>query len=76
LDALAYGINFGLLEERAYSPVVLKGWQALEEAVSAEGKLGWVQFEAASPGNRQKDEAYGARTFLLAGSDVWKLLEN
>jgi rhamnogalacturonyl hydrolase YesR len=74
--ALAYGVNAGLLEKEKYLPVVLRGWQALEDAVSADGKLGWVQFEAASPQETSEDmtEAYGAGAFLLAGSEVYRLL--
>lgn len=76
--ALAYGINSGLLEKGIYLPVVLKGWQALEDAVTPDGKLGWVQFEAASPQETSKEmtEAYGAGAFLLAGNEVYRLSDN
>jgi rhamnogalacturonyl hydrolase YesR len=76
--ALAYGINSGLLEKEVYLPVVLKGWQALEDAVAPDGKLGWVQFEAASPQETSKEmtEAYGAGAFLLAGSEVYRLSDD
>lgn len=74
---LAYGINSGLLSKESYLPVVIKGWEALEEAVSPEGKLGWVQPVGASPGETSKEmtEAYGIGAFLLAGAEVYRLVE-
>lgn len=75
--ALAYGINRGLLGKEKYLPVVIKGWNALERAVFADGKLGWVQPVGQDPRKTTKDmtEVYGVGAFLLAGSEVYKLAE-
>ena len=76
--ALTYGINSGLLEKEKYLPVVMKGWKALEDAVFPDGKLGWVQPVGAAPQETTKDmtEVYGVGSFLLAGSEVYRLIED
>ena len=72
--ALAYGINSGLLDKETYLPLVIKGWNALEEAVFPGGKLGWVQPIGEDPRetNKKMTEVYGVGAFLLAGSEVCK----
>lgn len=72
--ALAWGINNGLLEKERYLPVVKKAWKGLVWAVQENGKLGWVQSVAASPGKVSRDDTmeYGVGAFLLAGSEVAK----
>ncbi|WP_455674606.1 glycoside hydrolase family 88/105 protein [Phocaeicola sp.] len=73
--ALAYGINEGLLEKEAFLPVVVKGWQAMLDAVEPNGKLGYVQPIGADPRKvtRSMTEVYGVGAFLLAGNQVYKL---
>jgi rhamnogalacturonyl hydrolase YesR len=75
--ALAWGINNGLLERDAYLPVVLRAWNGLTGAVSREGKLGWVQRIGSAPDeiSREGTEVYGVGAYLLAGSEIFKLLE-
>ncbi len=75
--ALAWGINEGILERDAYLPVVLRTWDGLAGAVSPEGKLGWVQRIGYAPDEISKDgtEVYGVGAYLLAGSEIFKLLE-
>ena len=75
--ALAYGINNGLIDKTIYLPVVLNGWEALQKAVSDDGKLGWVQPVAQDPMQTTKEmtDVYGVGAFLLAGSEVYKLVE-
>jgi unsaturated rhamnogalacturonyl hydrolase len=75
--ALAYGINSGLLDKEEYLPIVLKGWKALEKAVFADGKLGWVQPVGEDPQKTSKEltDVYGVGAFLLAGCEVYKLAE-
>jgi unsaturated rhamnogalacturonyl hydrolase len=75
--ALAYGINRGLLDKTKYLPVVLKGWEALGKAVFPDGKLGWVQPVGKDPRQTTRDmtDVYGVGSFLLAGSEVYKLAE-
>jgi rhamnogalacturonyl hydrolase YesR len=71
----AWGINAGLLDASKYRPVVEKGWKSLTSAVSADGKLGWVQVIGDSPVNTtaENTEPYGVGAFLLAASEVFKL---
>ena len=52
-------------------------WKALVEAVHLNGKLGYVQVPAATPGSVtfEDTQAYGVGAFLLAGEEMVKLLE-
>lgn len=73
--ALAWGINQKILPAVQYNPVVGKAWQALVEAVHADGKLGSVQPQGVSPEKVTADdtEVYGVGAFLLAGTEMLKL---
>lgn len=75
--ALAYGVNAGLIDKEKYAPQVEKAWQALVSAVYADGKLGWVQPIGENPKNVTADmtEVYGVGAFLLAGTEVLKMIE-
>lgn len=75
--ALTYGINAGLLDKKKYTPVVTKAWQSLVSAVFADGKLGWVQPIGENPKNvtANMTEVYGVGAFLLAGTEMLKLIE-
>jgi len=75
--ALAYGINSGLLDKEKYTPIVTKAWKALVSAVHPDGKLGWVQPIGENPKNvtAEMTEVYGIGAFLLAGTEVMKLVE-
>ncbi|HTB62764.1 MAG TPA: glycoside hydrolase family 88 protein, partial [Opitutales bacterium] len=74
--ALAWGINQGLLDKAQYSPVVFTAWDALTQCVQADGKLIHVQPVGAAPtGFPDTSSApYGVGAFLLAGSEVYKLV--
>ncbi len=74
--ALAYGINNGLLPRAKYYPVVAKAWEALTASVHPDGKLGYVQQIGEKPETVSYDdtEVYGVGAFLLAGSEVSKLV--
>lgn len=74
--ALAYGINNGLLNREDYENVVIKAWTALISNVNKEGKLGYVQRVGESPDSVRTDdsEAYGSGAFILAASEMYKLL--
>jgi rhamnogalacturonyl hydrolase YesR len=74
--ALAWGVNQKLLDRATYEPVVLKGWAALQRAVLPGGKLGYVQRVGAAPGDTGPDETevYGVGAFILAGSEVHRLV--
>jgi beta-galactosidase len=75
--ALAWGINNGILERDAYLPVVLRTWNGLTDAVNQDGKLGWVQRIGSAPDeiSGEGTEVYGVGAYLLAGSEIFKLLE-
>jgi rhamnogalacturonyl hydrolase YesR len=80
---MAWGINNGLLDKQTYLPIVMKGWKAIvKDAVHEDGKLGFVQGTGKEPKDGQPVtfdktpdfEDYGLGCFLLAGSEVYKLL--
>jgi len=68
----AWGIKAGLLDRKAYEPVVRKGWAALTRAVRADGKLGYVQPVGDRPDAVEFDDTqhYGVGAFLLAATAV------
>jgi len=74
--ALAWGVNQRLLDRAEYEPAVWKAWQALVDCVTPEGRLTHVQPVGANP--RQFDpeatEVYGVGAFLLAGSEVYRMV--
>jgi unsaturated rhamnogalacturonyl hydrolase len=74
--ALAWGINEGILEKETYLPSVEHAWDGLLGAVNEEGKLGWVQLPGDRPSTVIEEDSmeYGAGAFLLAGSEVIRLL--
>ena len=72
---IAWAINHKLLDRRAYLPVVLNAWKALNGAVLADGKLGFVQPGGDRPylSNVNMSNWYAAGGFLMAGNQVLKL---
>lgn len=74
---LAWGIEAGLLDRATFEPAVLRGWQALERAVDADGRLGWVQQVSDRPEQVAQSDTqfYGVGALLLAGSAVLDLYE-
>jgi rhamnogalacturonyl hydrolase YesR len=74
--AFAWGINNGLLPEDYFRPVLLKGWASLVSAIQQDGMLGYVQKVGDQPEKvtLHDTEAYGAGAFLLAGSELIKLI--
>ncbi|MEN8127815.1 MAG: glycoside hydrolase family 88 protein [Planctomycetota bacterium] len=72
---LAWGINHGFLEADEYLPTVIKAWQALTKCVHPGGKLGNIQPIGEDPRHVRADqtEIYGVGSFLLAGSEVYKI---
>jgi len=74
--ALAWGINAGYLDKNQYFPTVLKAWSGLENAMNDQGRLGWVQPPGSRPAPVLSDDtgAYGTGAFLMAGSELLKLL--
>src|SRR5665647_158409 len=74
---LAWGINNGYLPKEKYLPVVMKAWDALVHSVDPDGKLCWVQPIGADPKKvtREMTDIYGVGAFLLAGTEMVKLLD-
>lgn len=75
---LAWGINNGYLESEKYLPAVIKGWRSMVASVWSDGKLGYVQPIGADPKavTAQMTEIYGVGGFLLAGTEMVRLIEN
>jgi len=77
--ALAYGINVGILEAAIYGPVVEKAWNGMvNDAIQANGFLGYIQGPGHTPGSSQPVDAsttsdFGVGAFLLAGTEVVKM---
>ena len=74
---LAWGVNHGLLPRAKYGPAIDKGWKALDAAVEADGRLGWVQRIGVAPDQvgRHDTQLYGVGAFLLAASEVRNLAQ-
>ena len=74
--ALGWGINEGFLERSIFESVVMKGWKALVGSVRDDGKLVHVQPIGETPRHfdEESTEVYGVGAFLLAGSEVYRLL--
>ena len=74
--ALAWGINQGLLDRAKFEPAVDKAWAALVASVDTNGKLNNVQPVGSDPKKFAADstEPYGVGAFLLAGSEVYRML--
>lgn len=74
---MAWGINNGYLDKAAYLPAVEKGWKSMVASVWPDGKLGFVQPIGADPKSvtREMTEVYGIGGFLLAGTEITKLLD-
>jgi len=73
--AMAWGIHHGVLDRATYLDPVLRAWAALGTAVSAAGRLGWVQAVGLRPGpsNLADTNDYATGAFLLAGSELLQL---
>lgn len=79
IDAMAWGINRGLLPAATFQPAVMKGYQALAKNIQPTGMLGFVQKVGFSPDKQdttaESTEVYGSGAFLLAGSEIVRLLD-
>ena len=49
VGGMAYGIRTGLLDSDTYLPAVIKGWQAMVDAVHPDGKVGYLQGTGSKP---------------------------
>ncbi|GAB3838089.1 glycoside hydrolase family 88/105 protein [Hymenobacter jeollabukensis] len=82
---MAWGINQGLLDAKQYLPIITKAWTAMTtECVHKDGFLGYVQGTGKEPkdgqpvtyDSRPDFEDYGLGCFLLAGTELYKLVDN
>ncbi|RAK70648.1 glycoside hydrolase family 88/105 protein [Hymenobacter edaphi] len=82
---MAWGINQGLLDAKQYLPIITKAWTALaSECVHKDGFLGYVQGTGKEPkdgqpvtyDSRPDFEDYGLGCLLLAGTELYKLVDN
>lgn len=73
--ALAWGLNNGVFDASFEIPVK-KAWKALCSKVNNNGRLGGVQAEGIDPRKFTKEDwhVYGTGGFLLAGSEMYKLM--
>jgi unsaturated rhamnogalacturonyl hydrolase len=73
--ALAWGVNQGILDRKAYGGAAHKAWAGLLTHVYADGRLGCIQPVGAAPGQFKATSSYvyGVGAFLLAGSQLDKL---
>ncbi|MEE9461057.1 MAG: glycoside hydrolase family 88 protein [Bacteroidales bacterium] len=77
---IAWGINNDFLDSATYYSVVEKAWNGLVNiAVHDDGKLGYVQQVGKEPSSSQPvtyetTADFGVGAFLLAGSEVYKLV--
>jgi unsaturated rhamnogalacturonyl hydrolase len=74
--ALAWGVNEGVLPREPSAAAALKAWQALVEFVQPDGRLTHVQPVGFTPVTFDENatEPYGVGAFLLAGSEVRRLV--
>jgi unsaturated rhamnogalacturonyl hydrolase len=82
LYGMAWGVNNGLLDANKFNPAIYKGWNALvNDCLHPNGLLGYVQGTGEQPSSGQPVtyksmpdfEDYGLGTFLLAGSEMYKM---
>ncbi len=81
---MAWGVNQGILDSKVYRPAIDKAWKAMvQEAVHPSGFLGYLQGTGKEPKDGQPVsfssvpdfEDYGLGCFLLAGTEVYRLLD-
>ena len=81
---MAWGINNGLLSEEEYKPAVINAWNGMaNDALHPNGFLGYVQGTGKEPSSSQpvtytsvpNFEDFGLGAFLLAGCEVYKLID-
>jgi len=74
--ALAWGVNEGILPREPYAAAALNAWQALAGFVTPEGRLTHVQPIGFTPVtfDENSTEPFGVGAFLLAGSEIRRLV--
>jgi unsaturated rhamnogalacturonyl hydrolase len=74
---LAWGIDNGYLDRSKYLPSVVKGWKSMVTSVWPDGKVGFIQPIGADPKSvtREMTEVYGVGGFLMAGTEITRLID-
>jgi unsaturated rhamnogalacturonyl hydrolase len=74
---MAWGVNNGYLDKTTYLPAIVKGWKSMVTSVWPDGKVGYIQPIGADPKNvtREMSEVYGVGGFLMAGTEITKLID-
>ena len=79
IQSMAWGINRGLLPADEFKPAVVKGYEVLAKNIQPSGMMGFIQKIGDSPDNLEtgadSTEVYGSGAFLLAGSEIVRLLD-
>ena len=73
---MAWGVNNGYLDKATYLPAIEKGWKSMVTSVWPDGKVGYIQPIGSDPKKVTKEmtEVYGVGGFLLAGTEITRLL--
>jgi rhamnogalacturonyl hydrolase YesR len=74
---IAWGIENGYLDKEKYLPAVINGWRIMVDSVWPDGKVGFIQPIGSDPKSvtREMTEVYGVGGFLMAGTQVYKMIE-
>lgn len=75
---MAWGVNNGYLDKATYLPAIVKGWKSMVTSVWPDGKVGFIQPIGADPKSVTKEmtEVYGIGGFLMAGTEITRLIDN
>jgi unsaturated rhamnogalacturonyl hydrolase len=74
---MAWGVNNGYLDKETYLPAIVKGWKSMVTSVWPDGKVGFIQPIGADPKSvtREMTEVYGVGGFLMAGTEITRLID-
>lgn len=74
--ALAWGVNEGVLDRGTYGPRAVRAWEALFSCLDPDGRLTHVQPIGYTPVtfDSQHTEPFGVGAFLLAGSEIHRMV--
>ena len=74
---MAWGVNNGYLDKSKYLPAIVKGWKSMVTSVWPDGKVGYIQPIGSDPKKvtREMTEVYGVGGFLLAGTEITRLID-
>lgn len=74
--AMAWGINHHKIDKQTYWPHIEKAWLAMVKCIHEDGKIGFVQRVGADPQSVKAEDTmeYGTGAFLLAGKEIYEIL--